>query len=202
MRKTTAALTSALVLSAFSTVALAQDEDGVGLSCADIEFSSAVTSRASDIDRACRDVVELNGRMFAKTRIELTNVRGNRATWHFVMPDGRSGTRHTIEVPSDWRATIDGREYRMRELSRGQELNVYLPPDRWEAHFNAPTSTFTAYEPAPIVAADDDDMGSSTSSSMPSTAMLPATAGPLPLFGLFGGIALLGAGLVRVFRRR
>jgi len=192
MRKTTAALTSALVLSAFSTVALAQDEDGVGLTCADIEFTSAVTSRASDVAAACRDVVELNGEKFAKTKIELDNVRGNRATWHFVMPDGRSGSRHTTEVPSDWRATIQGREYRMRELSRGQELNIYLPSDRWEAQMQAPTSTVVAYTPTPIYAADEDTSSGS---------MLPATAGPLPLFGLFGGIALFGAGLVRVFRR-
>lgn len=201
MRKTTAALTSALVLSAFSTVALAQDEDGVGLTCADIEFTSAVTSNAPDVARACRDVVELNGRKFAKTKIELTNVRGNRATWHFIMPDGRSGSRHTTEVPSDWRATIQGREYRMRELSRGQELSVYLPPDRWEAHTTAPTSTFTSYAPVAIVDADDSDMGGSSMSSSSSSAMLPATAGPLPLFGLFGGLALFGAGLIRVFRR-
>jgi hypothetical protein len=31
--------------------------------------------------------------------------------------------------------------------------------------------------------------------------MLPATAGALPLFGLFGGLALFGASLIRVFRR-
>ena len=44
--------------------------------------------------------------------------------------------------------------------------------------------------PVAMTAADDD-----------SGAMLPATAGALPLFGLFGGLALFGASLIRVFRR-
>ena len=190
MKKMIATL-AALFLAGFSTSAVAQDEDGTGLTCADIEFTSAVTSRASDVAAACRDVVELDGMRYAKTRVRLDNVRGSRATWHFVMPDGRSGTRHTTDVGADWRATIGGTEFRMRELARGQELNIYLPPDRWEAHFDAPTSTFVAYTPSAIMAADDDSG---------SAAMLPSTAGPLPLFGLFGGLALFGASLIRVFR--
>lgn len=194
MRKTTAALMSALALSVFGSAALAQDEDGMGLSCADIEFHADVIAQADDIAMACRDVVELNGSKFAKTKVRLDRVRGNRATFHFIFPDGTRGSRHTIQVAPEWRANIDGRDTRMRDLTRGQELNVYLPSDRWEAHVSAPTATFAAYTPVPITAADDDDMGGSG-------AMLPSTAGALPLFGLFGGIALLGASLIRIFRR-
>ena len=191
MRKTIALSMSALALSALSVSAIAQDEDGTGLTCADIDFNSAVTSRAPDVAQACRDVVELNGAKFAKTKVELLNTRGNRATFRFIYPDGSTGSSHTVEVDSDWRANIAGRDYRMRELSRGQELNIYLPQDRWEAHVGAPTSTFVAYEPAAIYEAEDES----------SSGMLPATAGALPLFGLFGGIALFGASLIRVFRR-
>ena len=195
MRKTTAALMSALALSAFGSTALAQDEDGTGLSCADIEFNASVIAQAEDIAMACRHVVELNGSKYAKTQVRLDRVQGNRATFHFVYPDGTRGSRHSIQVAPEWRALIDGRETRMRDLTRGQELSVYLPSDRWEAQFSASTTTFASYTPVAIAAAvDDDDMGGSA-------AMLPSTAGALPLFGLFGGIALLGAALIRVFRR-
>lgn len=188
MKKTIALLTSALFLSAFGTSALAQDEDGTGLSCADIVFAADVVARAADVDQACRDVVELNGSIYAKTRVELESVSGNRAKFRFIYPDGSSGSRHSVQVDSDWRATIQGREYRMSQLARGQELSVYLPSDRWEAHFDAPTATFVTYAPAAIAAYDDEPM-------------LPATASPLPLFGLFGFIALFGASLIRIFRR-
>ena len=198
MTKATAAMMSALALSAFGSTALAQDEDGTGLSCADIEFNASVIAQAEDIAMACRDVVELNGAKYAKTQVKLDRVSGNRATFHFVYPDGKRGSRHSIQVAPEWRALIDGRETRMRDLTRGQELSVYLPSDRWEAHFSAPTTTFASYTPVAIAAAaDDDDMGGSGGSA----AMLPSTAGALPLFGLFGGIALLGAALIRVFRR-
>jgi len=193
MKKTIALLTSALFLSAFSTSALAQDEDGTGLTCADIEFHADVVARAPDIDQACRDVVELNGEKYAKTKVRLDDVRGNSARFHFIYPDGSRGSRHSVQVDSSWRATIQGREYRMRDLMRSQELSVYLPANRWEAHFDAPTATLVTYAPVAIAAADDDDMGSG--------AMLPATASPLPLFGLFGGIMLFGASLIRIFRR-
>ena len=201
MRKTTAALMSAIALSAFGSTALAQDEDGMGLSCNDIEFHPDVIAQAADIATACRDVVELNGSKYAKTEVRLDKVRGNRATFHFIYPDGKKGSRHTITVDSDWRAKIDGRDYPMRDLMRGQELSVYLPSDRWEAHLSAPTTSFTSYAPVAAITAGGEDMGGSGSSGG-SGAMLPATAGALPLFGLFGGIALLGASLIRIFRRR
>lgn len=185
MKKMTAALISTLFLFAVSTTAIAQDEDGMGLTCADIDFVPSVTSRASDVDLACRDVVELNGARYAKFKVELLSVRGNSTTFHFIYPDGTTGSRHSITVDPSWRATIEGRQYRMSQLARGQELSVYLPSDRWEAHVDSPTSTFVAYTPAPMYAPDD---------------MLPSTAGPLPLIGLFGILALLGASLIRIFR--
>jgi len=188
MKKTTAFLTSALFLSAFCTSALAQDEDGSGLTCADIEFNADIVARAPNINDACRDVVELNGEKYAKIKIELESVSGNRAKFRIVYPDGSSGSRHSVQVDSDWRATIQGRDYRMSQLAGGQELSIYMPSDRWEADFEAPTAPFVTYVPAAITAYDDEPM-------------LPSTAGPLPLFGLFGLIALFGASLIRIFRR-
>ena len=188
MKKTIALLTSALFLSAFSTSALAQDEDGTGLTCADIEFNADIVARAPNINKACRDVVELDGSKYAKIMIELERVAGSKAWFRIMYPDGTSGSRHTTRVDSDWRATIQGRDYRMSQLASGQELSIYMPSDRWEAHFDAPTATFVTYTPAVITAYDDEPM-------------LPSTASPLPLFGLFGLIALFGASLIRIFRR-
>jgi hypothetical protein len=197
MRNITAALSAALVLTAMSATAQARDEDMTGLTCDDIVYQYRQTARASDvtadnIDAACRDVVELDGKKYAKLKVELDRVSGNNAQFHFIMPDGSSSKRHSITVAPEWRTEINGRQYRMRELNRGQELNVYVPADRIVAHVASNVDEINTYTPVPIETADDDMSGSS--------AMLPATAGVLPLFGLFGGLALFGASLIRVFR--
>jgi hypothetical protein len=196
MRKLSTALVSGLVLTAMSATATARDEDMTGLTCDDIVYNYTATAQRSDvtgadIDAACRDVVELDGQKFAKIKAELTNVRGNNATFHFILPDGTRSDRHQVTVAPEWRAEIQGRSYRMRDLTRGQELNIYVPADRFEVHVASTESEFVAYTPVAMSAADDSS----------SSAMLPATAGALPLFGLFGGLALFGASLIRVFRR-
>ena len=76
-------------------------------------------------------------------------------------------------------------------LSRGQELDVYLPPDRWEIVIpQDPTQTFAA---APAV---------TTIPLQEPTPQLPRTGSPLPLLALLGGlIAAFGAG-ARGLRRK
>ena len=96
----------------------------------------------------------------------------------------------------DSRVRIAGRNYRWRDLSRGQELDVWLPPDRWEivvpedpeAQFAAaPTvASFVISEPAPTVAANT----------------LPRTASPLPLIGAAGGVLVVLGLVVAGIRRR
>lgn len=199
MRKLSTVLLSLLVMGAMSTTAMARDEDMTGLSCDDIVYNYKATAErsdvtAADIDAACRDVVEVNGQKYAKIKVELDNVRGSSATFHFVLPDGTKSNKHTVTVAPEWRAEIAGRNYRMRELTRGQELNLYVPADRFEAHLTSTEAALAATTAAVALEEADDDMGGSS-------AMLPSTAGVLPLFGLFGGLALFGAAVVRVFRR-
>ena len=89
MRKITAALSAALVLTAMSATAQARDEDMTGLTCDDIVYQYRTTAQASDvtaenIDAACRDVVEMDGKKYAKLKVELDRVSGNNATFHFI----------------------------------------------------------------------------------------------------------------------
>mgnify|MGYP001811898642 FL=1 len=181
------AMLSALPLMALASTASAQTD----LTCDDIEFAYAVTSVYPDVADACLDVVESNGERFAKTTVELLRTGNSSATFRFKHADGSTGPSHRVELPSDWRANIGGRQYRIRELSRGQELNVYLPSDRWEAHVDSPTATFVTYYGYTMYEADDTTM-----------AALPSTASPLTTFGAMGGAALLTAFLMRIYRRR
>ncbi len=181
------ALLSALPFLAIGTTASAQAD----LTCADIEFSYEITSRYPDAQKGCLDVVEVDGERFAKMSVEVMRTGTNRATFRFKHADGSYGPTHRTELDPSWRANIGGRDYRIRELQRGQELNLYLPGDRWEAHIDAPMATFVTYSGYSLY---EDDGGAG--------AALPSTASPLSTFGALGGAALFSAFLMRIYRRR
>ncbi len=163
--------------------ALAQDD----LSCDDITWSSVVTDQYPSIADACNAVMEKNGQMYARVSVELLRVRGNNLTFKVLNRDGTSGGAYTQNVGNSWRAQISGRSYRARDLSRGQRLNVYLPPDRWA-----------------IIHEDADGPDLEDAIELTAAPMLPTTASKLPLVGVVGaGFLLLGAAftLLRVRRR-
>ncbi len=181
-------LLSALPLLAMGLPANAQTD----LTCDDITFASEMTSRFPNVGDACQDVVEVDGERFAKMSVEIIRTSSNRATFKFKMPDGSYGPIQSADLDPSWRAEIEGRSYRLRELGAGQELNIYLPADRWEAHVaQNTTGYFAVYYP---VAMEEDTGGRG--------AALPSTASFMPMFGLLGGAALFSAFLMRVFRRR
>jgi hypothetical protein len=176
-----AVLAGTCVALLFGQFAAAQTE----MSCSDIEWGSVVTDRYPNIANACDAVMEKNGKMFARVEVEIQRVRGRTVTFKILNNDGTSGGSYSQKVDSNWRASIAGRSYRASDLVRGQKLSVYVPSDRWA-----------------IIHLDAD--GPDVADAVPLTAapMLPKTASPLPLFGLFGGgFILLAAGLGALRRR-
>jgi hypothetical protein len=93
-----------------------------------------------------------------------------------------------------WRANIEGREYRLRDLNRGQTLNVYLPQDRWVAHLAAPETEYVATTYAGAAMYEDTEEET--------MAALPSTASPLFAIGGAGGAAVLIGMLFGFLRRR
>jgi hypothetical protein len=183
------AVLSALPLVALGSSASAQTD----LTCADIDFTSEVTSVYPDIAEACQDVVEIDGERYAKIGVEVVRASNTSASFRIKHADGTYGPTHRAELPSDWRARLDGRQVRARDLVRGQELNLYMPSDRWEAAVTAPTATFVVYRGYALY---EDDVERSTIRT------LPSTASPLATFAAAGGAALLTAFFMRIYRRR
>ena len=163
--------------------------------CGDIQFTSDVTSRFPNARNACLDVVTRDGQQYAHFQARIRSVRGNTVEAEFKLPSGEWGRPVTFATDPDARARIQGRTYRYSELDRGQELDVYLPPNRWafavhedpSADFvTAPAVTLVALqEPSPAVA----------------SAALPRTATILPLLGLLGAL-LTGLGVAVAAVRR
>lgn len=175
---------AALPLLAFSSLASA-------LTCDEVVLSAEVTSKFPTAQEACLGVVERDGRIFVKMRAALTRTPiGNRVTFRFKHADGSTGPTYSTNLSPEWRVRINNSEFRAQDLIRGQELTLYLPSDRWEAHLEASdvvVQTFT------FIVINDAE---------PEPMMLPSTASNMPLFALFGGLALFGAGLIRVTRRQ
>lgn len=162
--------------------ALAQDD----VSCADIDWSSVVTDQVPNVADACDDVVVKNGKMFARVKVELQRVRGRTLTFKLINKDGSSGGSYTQTVAPEWRANIGGTKYRPQDLARGQQLNVYLPHDRWA-----------------IIHEDEDGPDVIDAVVVTAAPMLPKTASPLPLIGLLGaGFLALATGLGALRRRK
>ncbi len=182
MYKKLVVLTGMVVSLAFSQVSSAQAP-----TCADLNWSAEILAANPDIARVCRGVYEKDGRMFAKATIEVVRVRGTRITFRPVYTDGSLGSSRSMAVNSSWRANIAGRNFRAGELMRGQQLNVYLPDDRWAIAVEDQDGP----DPAEIVAIEEV-----------AEVEMPTTASPLFLIGLAGGVFLAMGGLLSGLRRR
>lgn len=162
--------------------------------CGSIQFSPSILSQFPEAPNACLGIETRNGRPFAHFEGEIVGVSGQQVRARFRLPNGDYSQTYTFTPRSDARVTIQGQQYRYRDLSRGQELDVYLPPDRWEFQLPetevfASATTVETVTPAVV-----------TTSAV--AASLPRTATPLPLFGLLAGFfTAFGIGLTIVRRR-
>lgn len=182
------AIATALVLVAWSPSGIAQSN------CGTIEFSDDIANRFPNARTACVGIVERDGRSYAHFKARIMNVRGGTVEAQFIAPDGTTSRTIAFTPPSDARVRIAGRPYRYSELSRGQELDLYLPPDRWALAVSQEAVDFAAaqtVEPVPIT------------EPSPQLAALPATAGSLPWLALMGTmLVFVGSGFAVVARRR
>ena len=165
-------------------------------SCNDLTFTGPVAREFPDARRACLDVVQRDGKDFAHFQARIRNVRGGTVEAEFRMPDGTYSRPITVTPDPSARVRIEGRNYRWSELSRGQELDVWLPPDRWE--IVVPEDPQQQFAAAPAIAV--------FVISEPTTTLaantLPRTASPVPLMGVLGALlAALGLGVAAIRRR-
>ena len=185
MNKTsTVGAATALLALAWAGPSLAQGN------CGNIQFSSEITRQLPQARNACLEVVTREGQQYAHFQARVVRVQGNTVEAEFKLPDGTYASPVAVTPNPDSRVKIQGRTYRYRDLSRGQELDVYVPPDRWEIAVHEPevefvaattVTTFAIAQPAPS---------------------LPRTASPLPLLGALGGLLTALGFVVMTVRRR
>ena len=121
-------------------------------SCRDLTFTGPVAREFPQARDACLGVETRDGRPYAHFEARIRSVRGNTVEAEFKMPDGTYTRPITFTPDPDARVRIAGQSYRYRDLARGQELDVWLPPDRWEIVVPEDPAQFAAARAAPRAA--------------------------------------------------
>jgi len=121
-----------VVACAFSAVsAYAVDPVRSETTCAQLgdtyEATAEAKERFADLAGACEGIYEIDGALYARTQATVRNRSGN--TVRLYLP----ATDHTFEVTAqeDGRVWIGGRKMRVRSLSRGDEIGIYLSVDKF-----------------------------------------------------------------------
>jgi hypothetical protein len=188
MKKTIGLLASLTLFGGLATAPPALAQGG----CGDITFTGPVAQRFPEAKNACLEMVTKNGQQFAHFKGEIVDVRSGQVRARFKLPNGQYSQTYAFTPDPATRININGQRYRFSELQKGQELDVYLPPDRWE--FELPTSDSFAAAPA----ADVIRITTITVAA----ASLPRTASSVPLVGLLSvALLALGTGLTLIRRR-
>ncbi len=153
------------------------------LSCSDFKPTQEALDRFPDLLGACQAVVERDGQLYGQFPAVVRRSSMSSVTLYLPVSDHT----FTIRPDSDARVLIGGRKYRARELSRGQEVNIYLlasafaTPNVEEVALVTESDVMITHEAAPAAA-------------------LPTTASPWPTVGA-ASVLLLAIGWV-IRRRR
>jgi hypothetical protein len=121
-----------IVLCAFSaTTAYAVDPQRSETTCAQLgekyELTAEAEARFADLKGSCEGVYEVNGAMYVRSQATIRSIRGNNVRLYLPATD------HTFEVTADssHRIYVGGRKMRVRDLSRGDEIGIYISVDKF-----------------------------------------------------------------------
>jgi hypothetical protein len=185
-------LLSGLVASVLATAALAQTSidrsfTTVSKDCPGIQWSAEALKAYPNIAKACQAVEERNGKTYVKFAgtVERNINRGEQLKINF-----RDGDTLTLSPPANTTLYVNGKETPVANLQRGDSLQFYVPEDEFVAQVAENNTPQTQYVVVPIVYREV------IREPEQSAAVLPDTAGELPLVALSGLMLLgLGAGL-------
>ncbi len=133
-----------LLAAAMAQQAVAQTDMTTTASCDSIEFTSQVLNQVPNAKDYCLEVALKDGDLYAHFATEFVRRSGSDVVLRFKKPDGTFSDPIQITPPDDQRVNIDGRNYRVRDLNRGDEIDIWLPHDRFEVAFAETEEEFTA----------------------------------------------------------
>lgn len=176
-------------------------------SCAEVDWNKDMISNHPGLIEACHEVVTAGGRDWARFEAKFVGVEPDGKV-SFSIRDNRDRQIEevTLQPAVGQVAYIDDRATPFSQLDRDQLVNLYVP----EGQYGFVTQPGAPLEQVAVVTAPAPARRATATApattrvaaAEPRTAMLPATAGPLPWFALGGFLSLLGAVGVRLSGRR
>lgn len=120
------------VAATISFQAFAEEQEYV-MSCAELaadmslEITDEGRERFANLAGSCMGIVDRDGALYMHTSMVVRRVRGNTVTLYIPAND----TTIEVEPDSDARVDIGGQKMRPRDLSRGQELDLFVSVDKF-----------------------------------------------------------------------
>lgn len=188
-------LTFGALLALLATATLAQNPKD----CATVQFSDDVLERFPRAKEACQDVISRGGQDYAVIGARLVEVRGNTMRVRFKHPDGSLGPTQSVTPPRDFRVLIDGTPTRVGDLAPNQDLKAYVEVSRPVMALEPADSTESLVI-VPLVAEAQVAEDAGRTRLAEADPEMPQTAGPAPLFAIFGLLFACAALCLRAMR--
>ena len=102
------------------------------VTCDDIEFAPDLVADYPDIGDACLEIIEKGGDRFARLELEVLREGWKTLLVHYKLRDGGWSSPREVTPPEEWRASLSGTDVEVKDIPKGQILNVYIREGRWE----------------------------------------------------------------------
>lgn len=127
MRRRFSALIALSLIGLVAVPASAQE-----VTCDDIEFAADLVADYPDIADGCLEIIEKDGERFARLELEVLREGWKTLLVHYKLRDGGWSSPREVTPPEEWRASLSGRDVEVKDIPKGQLLNVYIREGRWE----------------------------------------------------------------------
>lgn len=107
--------------------AMAQDK-----TCDDVVWNESVLAQYPAAAEACREVRTHEGRDYIKINAIFHKIHNNGAVTISIVETDGDAVRRSFMPKSETRVWIDGEQKRWQDLYDRQEINLYIPSDRFE----------------------------------------------------------------------
>lgn len=187
-------LTLKVALGALACVGFSVTAQADGHTCADVTFTPAIYDRWPHADDACLEIVEREGKKYAKFTAEVVSQSPSGTYVRYTLQDGSKTPSRKVNPPEGFEAMIAGKGIAIEDLNPRQSMNIYLP----ELAFAKPEMMEMAEEaaapppPPPPPPAPEPEP----------EPMMPTTAGNMGWFAVLGGLMLLLGGALRFGRQQ
>lgn len=187
-------------LLALAGFGLSANVSATDLTCGDVVFTPEAFAAYEFIDKACVDMVDRDGRTYAKLVARIVAQTSSATHVRFRDANGDLGPNHRSGLPRNFEILSSGKPVLLKDVAVRQEVNVYISDEFWAV----PAAEVAEAVAAPVAAAAPPPPPPAPEPEPepePAPEMLPTTAGPLPWLAVFGSLFLILGGALRLSRK-